>query len=425
MERQDFSVRRERAFLVGCYPSGKFSGDEEPLDELEELSRTAGAIVAGKVVQRLNRPHPTYYVGSGKAEEIKRLTSEFDVDVIIFDNDLTPAQVRNLERLTQRKVVDRSELILDIFATHARTTQAKLQVELAQLEYILPRLRRMWTHLSRFEGGIGVRGPGEKQLEEDRRAVVHRIHDLRRKLAHIQNRREREVRRRSEEFTASLVGYTNAGKSTVMNLLTNANAIVEDKLFATLDTRTRLWQLDKYRRVLLSDTVGFIRDLPHHLVASFHATLEEVNRADLLLHIVDASHPKCEVQMEVVQGVLEQIGAGDKQVLLVFNKIDKISDEEVKYLKKSYPGSAVISALQGTNIDELRHRVLEVVRGSEVAVELTAPLSNGHLISRFREIAQTVHEELRGQHIVLRGHIQRRFVSELSRLNGGGVRVIQ
>src|SRR5205807_3676983 len=246
-----------------------------------------------------------------------------------FDNDLSPAQVRNLEKATTVKVIDRSELILDIFASRARSVEARLQVELAQLEYALPRLRRMWTHLSRYTGGIGLRGPGETQLEEDRRLVALRIRDLRGRLVEVQARKEREVRSRQEEHTVSLVGYTNAGKSTLMHALTGAGVYVEDKLFSTLDTRTRQWHLKDWGRVLLSDTVGFIRDLPHHLVASFKATLEETRQARLLLHVVDASNPAAEDQIKAVNGVLKELGCGKKPTLLVFNKVDQLADRSL------------------------------------------------------------------------------------------------
>src|SRR5262249_39767398 len=256
----------------------------DPLEELRGLATTAGATVVGGMTQRRVKIVPASYIGKGKLTELQEQVEATDADVVIFDNDLSPGQVRNLEKATGIKVIDRSELILDIFATRARSHEARLQVELAQLEYSLPRLRRMWTHLSRFTGGIGLRGPGETQLEEDRRLVDQRIRDLRHRLAEVQARKEREVRSRNEEHTVSLVGYTNAGKSTRMNALTGAGVYVEDKLFSTLDTRTRQWRLPDWGRVLLSDTVGFIRELPHHLIASFKATLEEARQARLLLH---------------------------------------------------------------------------------------------------------------------------------------------
>src|SRR5947209_727535 len=266
--RDDLTVHLERAVLVSvALPARPWIGDD-PLDELRGLAQTAGAVVVGELLQRRDHIIPGTYIGKGKLEELHQLVEAQDADVIIFDNDLSPAQVRNLEKTTKAKVIDRSELILDIFASRARTTESRLQVELAQLEYALPRLRKMWTHLSRYKGGIGLRGPGDTQLEEDRRLVALKIRDLKTRLRTVQARKEREVRSRREEHTVSLVGYTNAGKSTLMNALTGAGVRVEDKLFSTLDTRTRQWRLQDWGRVLLSDTVGLIREVPHQLIPS-------------------------------------------------------------------------------------------------------------------------------------------------------------
>ena len=284
------AVDREVALLVRIMrPGDQF--DSDPLDELQGLAETAGAVVVGGLTQRLEKPNIATYLGKGKVVELERLIEFHAADVVIFDNDLSPGQVRNLEQGLKVKVLDRTELILDIFATHAQTYESRLAVELAQLEYSLPRLKRMWTHLSRLKMGVGMRGPGEKQLEVDRRLVEKRIHDLKQELGKIEKRKEREVRGRRGTMTVSLVGYTNAGKSTLMNALTEAEVLAQDKLFATLDTRTRRWHLPNWGPVLLSDTVGFIRDLPHRLIASFKATLEETHQADLLLHVADASNP--------------------------------------------------------------------------------------------------------------------------------------
>ena len=283
----------------------------DPCDEIRGLAETAGAVVVGEVTQKRQGIHPGTYVGKGKVEEIVERVKTTDADVVVFDNDLSPGQVRNLEKATGVKVVDRSELILDIFATRARTPEARLQVELAQLEYSLPRLKQMWTHLSRQVGGgggIGVRGPGETQLEVDRRLAGERIRDLKDRLEVVQARKEREVKSRREEHTVSLVGYTNAGKSRLMNRLTHADVYVQDQLFSTLDTRTRQWHIRDFGKILLSDTVGFIRELPHHLVASFKATLEEARQARLLLHVVDASNPQAEEQIKAVNTVLAEGG---------------------------------------------------------------------------------------------------------------------
>ncbi|MEK6248107.1 MAG: GTPase HflX, partial [Planctomycetales bacterium] len=297
-------VRSEAAVLVGVLlPSRTYHGD--PLDELDGLAQTVGARTVGRLTQRRERPDATTYLGKGKLEELSTKVAAVEADVVLFDNDLSPGQTRNLEKATGVKVLDRTELILDIFANRAQTHEARLAVELAQLQYSLPRLKRLWTHLSRIEGGIGMRGPGEKQLEVDRRLVEKRIRDLKRDLTVIQQRKERTVASRSGHMTVSLVGYTNAGKSTLMNRLTDADVLTQDKLFATLDTRTRRWQLPGWGPVLLSDTVGFIRDLPHELIASFKATLEESRQANLLLHVADASNPEALDQIVSVYTVLE------------------------------------------------------------------------------------------------------------------------
>src|SRR2546421_9081141 len=322
--RDELTVHRERAFLVSVALPDRPWISTDPLEELTGLATTAGATIVGGLIQRRQHVIPATYIGKGKLEELQQQVEATDADVVIFDNDLSPGQIRNLEKATQVKVLDRSELILDIFATRARTLEARLQVELAQLEYALPRLRKMWTHLSRYTGGIGLRGPGETQLEEDRRLVAHRIRDLKQRLVEVQARKEREVRSRREEHTVSLVGYTNAGKSTLMNALTGAGVYVEDKLFSTLDTRTRQWHIKDWGRVLLSDTVGFIRDLPHHLVASFKATLEEARQARLLLHVVDASNPAAEQHIAAVNGVLRELGCVDKPTLLLRKKVDRL-----------------------------------------------------------------------------------------------------
>src|SRR5262245_4484985 len=306
--RDELTVHLERAFLVSvALPERPWLGGD-PLEELRGLAATAGAIVVGGLCQRRDKINPASYIGKGKLPELQEQVQATDTDVIIFDNDLSPGQVRNLEKATKIKVLDRSELILDIFATRARSVEARLQVELAQLEYALPRLRQMWTHLGRITGGIGTRGPGETQLEEDRRLVDQRIRDLKARLVEVQARKQLEVHSRREEHTVSLVGYTNAGKSTLMNALTGAGVYVEDKLFSTLDTRTRQWHLKDWGRVLLSDTVGFIRDLPHHLIASFKATLEETRQARLLLHVVDGSSPAAEEHIKAVNKVLAELG---------------------------------------------------------------------------------------------------------------------
>jgi GTPase len=302
--------------------------------------------------------------------------------VVIFDNELSPAQIRNLELATDTKVLDRTEVILDIFASRAQTHEARLQVELAQLEYALPRLKRMWTHLSRMEGGIGMRGPGEQQLEEDRRIVDRKIVELRRKIKLIQSRKEREVRSRRGEHTVAIVGYTNTGKSTLMNALTGADVLVQDRLFATLDTRTRRWPIANFGQILLSDTVGFIRDLPHSLVASFKATLEEVTQADLLLHVVDASSESARDQIASVNMVLEELNCQSKPCVMVLNKTDKVPDRSyLDVLRATYPLAVPVSAKTRSGLDDLERRVTDVLGREFVDVEIEMSAGNGKLLA--------------------------------------------
>jgi GTP-binding protein HflX len=327
---------------------------------------------------------------------------------------LSPAQIRNLEKATEVKVLDRSELILDIFATRARTAEARLQVELAQLEYALPRLRKMWTHLSRTVGGIGVRGPGETQLEEDRRLVAQRIRDLKARLIEVQARKQREVRSRREEHTVSLVGYTNAGKSTLMNALTGAGVYVEDKLFSTLDTRTRQWHLKDWGRVLLSDTVGFIRNLPHHLVASFKATLEETRQARLLLHVVDASNSAAEEQIKAVNGVLKEIGCASKPTLLVLNKTDQVRDRSyVDILLSQHPRAVAVSAKTGKGLDELREAVMSALSADFADAEIETDAGNGRVQAYLAAHAEVYRQHYNGNRVILRCYIPRHLVHHI------------
>ncbi|GAA4439489.1 GTPase HflX [Bremerella cremea] len=375
------SVAQENAILVKLLDPG-VEYPNDPLDELDGLATTAGTTVVGKLTQRRDRPDPGTYLGKGKIEELKLCADASSADVIIFDNELSPGQTRNLERETERKVIDRTELILDIFATHAQTLESRLAVELAQLEYSLPRLKRMWSHLDRIKMGVGMRGPGEKQLEVDRRLVEKRIRDLKDDLEKVAKRRERQVAARKESMTISLVGYTNAGKSTLMNKLTDAQVLSADMLFATLDTRTRRWRLPHWGPVLLSDTVGFIRDLPHRLIASFKATLEEANQADLLLHVADASNPEAEQQIAAVYEVLEEIGIEQKDTLLVLNKIDRIEDSrQLEQLQARFPRAVPVSAYSGEGLDKLAIAVSDALSKSFSDVEIEAPVENGKLVA--------------------------------------------
>uniref|UniRef100_A0A832ML53 GTPase HflX n=1 Tax=Eiseniibacteriota bacterium TaxID=2212470 RepID=A0A832ML53_UNCEI len=360
--------RQERAVLVG---HGHRDGADLPrsMEELRRLADTAGARVAAEVVQRRGTPNPATFVGRGKVGEIKAVVQEHGVEIAIFNDDLAPPQVRNLEKELGVKVVDRSELILDIFARRARTRESRLQVELAQLEYQLPRLTGMWRHLERQAGGIGTRGPGETQLETDRRLVREKIARLKTALKAVERERETQRRRRRREFRAALVGYTNAGKSTLFNALTRSQVFVEDRLFATLDATTRQMVSPERVTALVTDTVGFIRKLPHHLVASFHSTLTEAVEADLLLHVVDAADPDRARQMTAVEGVLEDILETPRPQLLVFNKCDLLEPDAAAALRVEFPGCHVVSARTGEGLDGLRaylwHRAAERQLGRE------------------------------------------------------------
>src|SRR4030081_706591 len=347
----------ERALLIGLEKKGVSKGDlADSMAELRELASSAGAQVVNTVTQKLDKPTAPYYIGKGKAELIKESFQDQQVTSVIFDNELSPAQGRNLENLFSRKVLDRTQLILDIFAQRARSREGRLQIELAQLQYLLPRLTRMWHHLSRQTGGIGTRGPGETQLEVDRRRVQERIARLERELESVRKTRavQRQGRKRHQWTVASVVGYTNAGKSTLLNLLTGADVVAENRLFATLDPTTRSFTLPNKQRLLLTDTVGFLRKLPHTLIESFKATLEEVSEADLLIHVVDISHPRVDEHIEAVHEVVKELGAFGKQPLVVSNKIDGLANEELIGVYTSrFPGSVAISARKGTGVSGL------------------------------------------------------------------------
>ncbi|MGH7128188.1 MAG: GTPase HflX, partial [Planctomycetaceae bacterium] len=388
-KREDLRVRQRSAILAGVVNPDDSPDKEHALDELHGLVKTGGVRVVDALVQHRAAPHPATCLGSGKLEELKTLVARHKPDLVIFDNNLTPAQGKRLEEETQTVIVDRSEVILDIFATTARTYEAKLQVELAQLLYFRPRLKRMWTHLERIEGGIGSgRGPGEKQIETDRRLIDRRIAELQRKLKEVEKRRQLTVRGRRDQATVSLVGYTNAGKSTLMNALTGAGVYVADKLFATLDTRTRRWTIPHWGDVLLSDTVGFIRNLPHHLVASFRSTLEEARQADLLLHVADAGHPEVEQQIATVYRVLEEIGVDCTNVLLVLNKSDLAERATIDVLRRHYADSIAVSALTGAGLDRLTEAVAQRLSEGYVEAEIETSVGNGRLFSYLAEHAE-------------------------------------
>ena len=373
---------------------------EEHLAELEELSDTAGADTIFKILQTKSSIDPAFYIGKGKAEELAQLVELNDIDLAIFDDDLTPVQVRNLERLFNRKIIDRSGLILDIFALRAKTKEAKTQVELAQLEYMLPRLTRAWTHLSKQYGGIGTKGPGETQIETDRRMIRTRISHLKEKLLSIESQRETQSKGRKDFVRISIAGYTNAGKSTLFNLLTKADVFAEDKLFATLDSTTRsvnfsqLASAKSYdesgkEKILISDTVGFIRKLPAHLVASFKSTLNEVRDSDIILHIIDFSHPYYEDHLKVVEETLKDYGSSEKREIKVFNKVDLIKDKsKIEFVRNTYPDSVLISAQKGINISSLVNRIENIIKESFVEEEIELGIEQTKLASQIHDLAE-------------------------------------
>jgi GTP-binding protein HflX len=399
------------------------SSNENPLEELAGLVETAGAEVAAGVIQRRDHPDPATFLGKGKISELKSLTEFHDADVVVFDNDLSPSQTRNLEKELNVKVLDRSELILDIFARNARTYEARLAVELAQLEYSLPRLKRMWTHLSRQTMGVGMRGPGEKQLEVDRRLAEKRIHELKIELSKIEKRKEREVASRDSK-TVSLVGYTNAGKSTLMNALTNAGVEAVDKLFATLDTRTRRWMLPGWGPVLLSDTVGFIRDLPHHLIASFRATLEETRQADLLLHVADASNPAVLDQVTSVYKVLRELGIDEKDTLLVLNKVDRLgARERVEMIQARYPNAIPISAHSGDGLNAMSMAVSRSLTHTFVELEVRLPPADGKTAAWLSSTSEVISKQYDDDYVFVRCRVPGSHAGRLV-ARGYDVRVI-
>lgn len=408
------SLENENGVLVRVILPEQLFDDDDPLAELEGLATTAGIEAVGMLTQRRQKPDSGTYLGKGKVEELRVFVESVGADVVLFDNDLSPGQTRNLERELCVKVIDRTELILDIFATHAQTHESRLAVELAQLEYSLPRLKRMWTHLSRYSMGVGMRGPGEKQLEVDRRLVEKRIFDLRTELDKVQLRKERLVRSRGAHMTVSLVGYTNAGKSTLMNALTEADVLAEDKLFATLDTRTRRWHLPNWGPVLLSDTVGFIRDLPHRLIASFKATLEEARQANLLLHIADVSNPAVLDQISAVYSVLEELGIDAKATLLVLNKIDAPgADGRWDQARARYPNAVGISAKTGNGLEQFRAAVSEALSRGFLDIDVTAGVADGRLLAYLSDKGEVLSQAYADEEVTIHCRLPQKHLGRL------------
>ncbi len=441
-ERTDVKITQEKAVLAAVYlPTSRFD-ERDPLGELRELATTAGATVVGEIVQHKPRPDAGTFMGSGKVEELKAMCDELDAGLVVFDHELSPRQIANIEEIVGRKVLDRSELILDIFAGRATTYEAKLQVELAQLQYTYPRLRAMWDHLERIVGvggigGIGTRGPGETQLETDRRLAQGRVLQLRRELEAVQARRRREVRARNlDHFTVGIVGYTNAGKSTLFNALTAGGAFANDQVFATLVTRTREWEVERGVRVMLSDTVGFVRDLPHNLVASFRATLEEATHADVLLIVLDIADPSAELQYETVQTTLAEIFDEAREAdereghewreptrILLLNKADLLPDNrEMLIWRQRVPGSIPFCAKDagGQGQAELATRIAGMARGEVMDLWLTLPLAEAKAINSIEHRAEVIERQYEDGRVRLRVRIGSQL---LDRLKAGGTRL--
>ena len=409
-------IDKEKVLLVGIYglSSEKYQA-EEHLEELALLTDTAGGIPVAKVLQQRNRPDVSSYVGKGKLTELKGQMSTLGAKTIIFDDDLSPTQIRNVEKVTDAKVLDRSALILDIFASRAQTAAAKTQVELAQLQYLLPRLTRYWTHLSRQSGGIGTKGPGETQIETDRRIIGQRIGVLKSKLEKLDKQLTTQRKSRDQMTRVSLVGYTNAGKSTLMNALTDSGVFAENRLFATLDSTVRRHQL-RTHEILLSDTVGFIRKLPHHLVQSFKSTLDEVREADLLIHLVDGSSTMVHEYIEVVQQTLKELKSNNKQTLLVFNKVDRMDDEQHEMLRGEYPNALYISAIRGIGLSELEEAIEQEIESHYIKVDLEIPIQAYKAVAFIHEHAHVENEKYTGEFVHITCRIDEKDFKQLSKM---------
>lgn len=404
---------KERVILVGVQENDA-EPEEESLDELAELARTAGAEVAGRLIQKREAMHPVTYIGKGKILELKELLWETDATGIICDDELTSVQLNHLEEELECKIVDRTLLILDIFAGRAVSREGKIQVELAQLKYRLSRLTGLGRSMSRLGGGIGTRGPGEKKLEIDRRLIKDRIAQLNRELKEVRQHRDitRAQREKNQMPVAAIVGYTNAGKSTLINTLTNAGVLEEDKLFATLDPTTRVLELSGRQQILVTDTVGFIRKLPHHLIEAFKSTLEEAKYADYILHVVDASNPQHEKQMLIVYETLANLDVKDKTVITLFNKQDARMDSEPLHDFKA-DHTLPISAKNGTGLEELKNLLSELLRENKILVERTVPYANAGVIQLVRKSGELLEEEYREDGIYIRAYVPMEIYAKL------------
>lgn len=413
MEVFDLSDKTERVLLVGVQENDR-DDTEESLQELAELAKTAGAEVVGTVIQKRERIHPGTYVGKGKIDEIRTLLNALDATGIICDDELSPVQMNHLQQELESKIMDRTLLILDIFASRAVTKEGKIQVELAQLRYRAVRLVGLGSSLSRLGGGIGTRGPGEKKLEMDRRLIKERISQLKKELEHVKKHREllREGRKKDRVMTAAIVGYTNAGKSTLLNTLTDAGVLSEDKLFATLDPTTRLLELDGGQRIYLTDTVGFIRKLPHHLIEAFKSTLEEAKYADVILHVVDASNPQVEEQMFIVYETLRELGVKDKTIVTLFNKQDRLAGNEIlRDFKADYV--LKISARTGLGLDELKNTLEKILIGNQIYIERVLDYKDAGMLQLVRKYGQLIEEKYTENGIEIKARVPKDIYGRL------------
>jgi GTP-binding protein HflX len=418
-EVQNTDIEKERTLLVGLYgPDTIRVQAEEYLDELQLLTDTAGGVTVEKMLQNRTHPDPSYYVGSGKLKEIKHLVGERGIETIIFDDDLSPTQIRNVEKQTKTKVLDRSGLILDIFASRAKTAAAKTQVELAQLQYLLPRLTRFWTHLSRQKGGIGTKGPGETQIETDRRLIDKRISILKDKLDKLDRQRITQRKGRSGMNKVALVGYTNAGKSTLMNAITDTGVLAEDQLFATLDSTVRRVEIGDHE-ILLSDTVGFIRKLPHNLIESFKSTLDEVREANILLHVIDASAFMLEEYIEVVEETLDELDIEHEKMVMVFNKVDKVDAQRLKGLKADYPHAIFISAFRGIGLSKLRTAITDLIEEDHVYREMRIPVKHYKAVAYLHNVAHVDKEHYEGNDVIISFTIAPKYLHKLQQMIEG------